>query len=276
MQYANHPLDHVYSERGMSAKPHPQYPPTGYQNQTDSRSQSQSMLQSGSGTRVSHSTEVVVNTKLVPSMQYATSLSNQSNPEAASEPRPLTSPEYAGGDPGVRESPPGASSPNGGTPKITPVVRTSKVSYLPYNPLASSASENTLSMGGHAGGPNIHPHQHPPQDGMETHSDTNLLNYSPYTNVGVASGRVQVGGQKGSPRPPKAGVRGSIRTWENRGTKIEADHVEGSGLPHRVLHLPISTSKERGRGGMAEGRGRGEGTLSNGFEGGGKGMYGEL
>lgn len=229
------------------------------------------MKQSSSGSKFNHSSEVVVNSKVIPMKQYATSLTDQSNQEGVTEPLSGKYPEL-GGDPGVRECPSGASSP-GGTPNNT-LGKSSKVSHH-YDPLAASLSEGKLDMGGRTGGQNRVGHQ-PPQDGMDTQSDTNLLNYSPYTGGvagGVAYGRVHVGGQvKAAQKPPHmSGVKGTIRNWENRGAKGDGDHVEGP-LPSRVLHLPISSSvKDRGRGG-----GRGEqGVALNGYAAaGGKGTWG--
>lgn len=173
---AQYHQDPAYNGRGMPPKPHPQYPPTHhptYQNQLppDARSQSHSTKQSGSGSgsRFAHSaaaataaapTEVVVNSKVIPSKQYATSLSNHSTLEAGPPtqqqpqqqqqvveplpPKPAAADHLnlGGGDPGVRESPSGASSPSD-TPNNT-LVRSSKVAYH-YDPLTSSASDNKLS-----------------------------------------------------------------------------------------------------------------------------------
>lgn len=255
-----HPAESTYS--GVNSKPHSHYPPNphaGYQNQTDGRSQSHSVNQSGSGSKVSHSTEVV-NSKVIATKQYAASLIDQSNSESTLETPSERPPEHPGmgGDLGVRECPSGASSP-GGTPNNT-LGKSSRVSHH-YDPLASSLSESKLGMGGHAGGKNRVDNQ-PPQEGMDTQSDTNLLNY-PHAGVGVAgSGRAHgAGGQgKPAPKPPnKSGVKGTIRNWENRGLMTEG---EGS-LPTRVLHLPISTAAKRGGGGAA---------LPNGYT--GKGMLG--
>ena len=224
------------------------------------------MKQSGSGSRYSHSTEVVVNSKVVPTKQYAKSLSDQSHSEiTSSEPPSGKLPEHPGivGDPGVRECPSGASSP-GGTPNNT-LGKSAKVSYH-YDPLAASDSESKLMR--HSG---VH---QPPQDGLETQSDSNLLNYPQYGGGGgVAMGRGHVGGQaKVVQKPQKSGggVRGTIRNWESRGSKPEGERVDGM-LPTRVLHLPISSSAKRGGeqnmatpNGYTTGGGKGEGGREGG------------
>lgn len=226
-------------------KPHPQYhsnPHTGYQNMSEN--QSHSMKQSGSGSRYSHSTEVVVNSKVIPTKLYAKSLSDQLHSETVSEPLSGKPPEH-NMDPGVRECPSGASSP-GGTPNITLGI-SSKVSHH-SDPLAASGSESKLIQP--SGGQNRVLLQ-PPHDGMETQSDTNLLNYPQHPGVGVAGGVVLGRGQvKVAQKPHKSGsVKGTIKSWENRGVKSEGDHGDTM-PPTRVLHLPISSAvKERGRGG---------------------------
>lgn len=221
------------------------------------------MKQPMSGTRMGHATEVVVDTKIIPSKQYPMSLPDQSQsyPEGASEPLP-TKAEYnmvagigIGGDLGVRESPSGASSPSG-TPNNT-LVKSSKMSYH-YDPLTASASANKLDLVVGAGGLSNNLHK-PPQDGMETVSDTNLLNY-PLQSGGMVSGRIKQakGPVYNSPAPHKvqgtavaAGVKSSVKEWESKTMKMSGEHVEGAGvLVGRVLHPPVSTSaKERGRGG---------------------------
>lgn len=236
---------------GMGSKPHPQQYPfsahPGYQN--ESRSHSHSVKQPISGSRVA-STDMV-NSKIIASKQFTTSLTDQSASEGVVDTLPAK-PEHVvvgggtggvappGGDLGVRECPSGASSPSG-TPNNT-LVKGSKVTSHHHDPLMASASASQLETGHTARG-RVYP---PPQDGLETQSETSLTSYSYSNPVGVAHGR-------GKP-PPKssqhhkmspAGVKGSIRDWENRSGR---DHVDaGSGV--RVLHPPVSTAgKDRGRG----------------------------
>ena len=253
-KYGGHPLDHTLST---------------YQNQNDRFKQLSGSHSTKSGTyptkqqvsgshsikpgsRMNH-TDVVVNSKVIPSKQYTTLL-DQSNQECVSEPLPLN-PLESGGDLGVRECPSGASSPSSGTPNNT----LSKSGKIPYHmdPLASSASENRL--GGHPGGPNRGGYH----DAMETHSDSNLLDYSSshYTEVGMAS-RGQ--GKVKQPHKMMAGssVKGSSSDWEVRG-----DHGDHEGaLPGRVLH-PIS--KERVKVGGEQGVAS---PVTNGYAGVGKGI----
>lgn len=250
-QYGGHPVDPAYSGRGLNSKPHPQYPPNphaSYQNQSDGRSQSHSVKQSGSGSKSTHPTEVV-NSTVIPTKQYATSLTDQSMPGNTSDASSERPPEHptVGGDPGVRECPSGASSP-GGTPNNT-LGKASKMLYH-YDPLASSLSESKLGTGGTPGGEIRGVHQ-PPQDGMDTQSDTNLLNY-PHSGVGgVVYGRAHGLGKAAPKAPNKAGVKGTIRNWENRGTAA-GDRGEVL-MPARVLHHPISTAAKRGGTGLPNG-----------------------
>ncbi len=271
LQYGSRGEPPSYGGRGNGGKqPHPQqqYPHAGYQNQSDaaSRAHSHSMKQSGPGSRMNQVMGVVVDSKIIlPSKQYPTPLGDQLNPEDPQQGGnpPLPPPAEhvlvgggVGGDPGVRETPSGASSPNSGTPNNT-LGKQSKVLY-PYDPLTSSSSETKLIMGGggHPGGPQNRNLPQPPHDGMDTQSDTNLLNY--YSKMGGAGGVARshpLGGQqvkgaqhKTPPHKNIQGVKGSIRNWESRGQKFEGVAGEGGPLAGRVLHPPVSTgTKDRGQ-----------------------------
>ena len=148
------------------------------------------------------------------------------------------------GELGVRESPSGASTPSG-TPNNTLVKSSKNPQY--YDPLSASASMNQLELrqGGHGGGGRGMYPPPGPQDVPETQSDTNLLNYSyaAANSGGVAGGRGKASPHMPPHKVPMApGVRGSVR---DRGVKSGG---EGDGLAGRVLHPPVTSGKERGRG----------------------------
>ena len=211
-------------------------------------------------------TEVVLDSKVFPSKKYPMAIDQ----EGAVPPESLAmKPEHLELD--IRGCPSGASSPSS-TPNNT-LIKSSR-GHTHYDPLAASASESKLknSMGG-GGGESVskNPHQVPQDGAMETHSDSNLLNYYQNEGGGVVTSRTFAGqgGVVGKKPPQKMqgalGIKDNIREWESKGgtkngneSSSQEGYVSGGGtLAGRVLHPPVSTSaKDRGRGDM--------GSISNG------------
>ena len=289
MQYTNHQSDPQYSGRGGVSKSNTHYShhsSHNYQNQNETRSHSEKPgPQSMSGSRTNHTTEVVVNSKVVPSKQYPMSITDQSALEGMSEVLPLKPDQILiGVDPGIRESPSGASSPSS-TPSNT-LVKSSQ-GHAHYDPFTVSDSDTKLLMGGLAGGTSRYRPTQPQDSGeIEAHGDMNYHTHYPneiVTGGCVSASRVHIGQESslakntqkaGSKVQGGLGVKDSIREWENWGAmrnNVEPLDSTGGGamegmVPRKVLHPSNSSPSSRGEKGEHDAKSDGP-TSTNRIEG---------
>ncbi len=256
--YGNHQSEDSFSGRGLINKPHPQHPHSNYSNQEE-RSHSEKNSVSGSKTTAANQVmEVKVNSNIIPSKQYPTAITDQSTLEGVSTGPPQAKLDHM--DPGIRESPSGASSPSS-TPNNT-LNKPSRGGHAHhYDPLSASASETKLTMR-LAGG--VGRKFQPPQDGggLETISDSNLLKYSSYANEG---GRGGGGGVVNSRGHVTQGGAHFVKSGQ-QSSRTQENLVGGGGGGGRGVSGPIKDWERRHNSDVSGGGGGGGGGEDGGGE----------
>lgn len=224
-------LSSFSSSNSGQGRPRPQYLHNYQMNQND-----RVQYPAGPPARVPLGMEVV-NSKVVPSKQFAKStVTNQSGStreEVTDHMAQVGVASNGSGDPGIRESPSGASTPNSSTPNNI----LSKVAKG-YDSLAASSSESKLEESNSG---------QPLQDYLQTRSDTNLLSNTSYPGKGglANKGGVASSGWITGVKGGGGGVKNSIKEWESKSLKEVEDQGRGPHPPTAEGPYPPGTARDR-------------------------------